>query len=159
MRHKKMACGLFAALTLASMSTASAQTTTTTTTTTPPSSRFQLTLRPYAVQPGGTIEVVLKSNATLDSGCGRTASSPGFVAPINLSFATHTISAGSGPVITTAGEYEVTVPCSSGGPVTAKFTILKGHTPPPTTPTKPPTRVTPIGPPQTGGGGTARSGA
>lgn len=155
MRHKKTMIGLLATLTLAGMSTASAQPTTP-----PPSSHFQMYLSPTEVQPGGTIQVWLHSNTMLDGRCGGAATSPGFVAPIKLTLAGTATHGGSGQVITKAGDYVAAVPCTSGDPVTAKFKILNGSMPSPppsTSPSPPPTRVTPIGPPQTGGGGTARS--
>lgn len=147
MRHKKTVIGLIAALTLASMSTASAQSPTTT----PPfSSKFRLFL-PGAVQPGATIELSL-AGPFFDSSCGGSATSPGFVAPIFLPRRSQSGLFGSGQVIKKPGDYVASVPCTDGSTVTAQFKIVGSNPSPP-----PPTRVTPIGPPQTGGGGTARS--
>jgi hypothetical protein len=103
-----------------------------------------LTLNPYEAQPGGTIYVDV-SGPVLDATCDGTATSPGFVAPIHLGFGGHAHHSGAGQVITRGGRYRVTVPCLGGGALTDYFTIIG----------PPPTIVTPVGPPQTGGGGTA----
>lgn len=118
---------------------------------------YYMSLSPSQVQAGGTINVEVASQYPLDSTCGGQATSPGFVAPISLDFASHTRHTGSGPVIAKPGRYEATVPCTSGTPLTSSFEIVGGPSTstPPSQPVDPPTPyVKPVGPPQTGGGGT-----
>lgn len=159
MRHKKMIVGLFAAMMLVSASAASAQLLNRSgpaplTSSAAVPEGFVLWLSPDQVQAGGTIQVEVQSRAPLDSACGGRATSPGFVAPIELSFSSHTVHKGEGRVITKPGVYRATVPCISGGSLTQTFVIIGG--PSTTTPAKPPRKVvTPVGPPQTGGGGTS----
>ncbi|WP_439658086.1 hypothetical protein ACSHWB_37680 [Lentzea sp. HUAS TT2] len=152
MRRRKVVIGLFAAMTLVSMSTASAQTESTSPP--PPQPSFSFTVSPTVLQPGETIYLELKSWSLLDGRCGGLATSPGFAAPIYVGRVGHSTLRGHGPVVRKPGDYVAAVPCASGTPMTAKFTIVGSDTTPTTTP---PTRVTPIGPPQTGGGGTAES--
>lgn len=162
MRHKNILVGLLAVTMLAGTSAAAAVTPSTTTQPTPPP-RYQLVVSPFEAEPGGQVHVTLRSEAPLDGTCHGPATSPGFVAPIELNLASHTTYAGEGPVITKPGEYVASVTCNGGGTVTTNFKIVDGRTSPPddptapttpTTPTAPPV-VTPVGPPQTGGGGTA----
>jgi hypothetical protein len=151
MQHKKIIIGLFAATTLVSGSAASAQSNLT-------AQDYYISLSPIEVQAGGTIQVEIASRYPLDGSCGGQASSPGFVAPIPLDFASHTRHIGEGQVITKPGRYQATVPCTSGNSLTSFFEIVGGPStsPPINPPTNPPTPyVKPVGPPETGGGGTS----
>ncbi|GAA3436759.1 phage tail tube protein [Kutzneria kofuensis] len=146
MRRREVIVGLLGVTMLMGASAAAAQ----------PVSAYTLTLYPSEVRPGGEIRVELQSQDVLDP-CGGMATSPGFVAPIELQLSSHTVHSGTGQVITKPGVYQVTVSCPPGGSVTQTFTITGG---PSTTPKPPataprPKRVTPVGAPETGGGGTA----
>ena len=159
MRHKKIIFGLFAATTLvgvAAQSPRPAPHVRLTSSTTQHDDH--MTLSATEIQPGGTIRVSVQSSYTLSSECGGDATSPGFVAPITLGMASHTIHSGEGLVITKPGVYKVTVPCSSGSPLTQSFTIVGAPTTsqPTNPPANPPTKIVkPVGAPQTGGGGTS----
>lgn len=163
MRHEKILIGLFAAATLVGASAASAQSPDSPghlrLTSTLTEQDYSMSLSPTRVRAGGTISVEVVSRYPLDSGCGGQATSPGFARPITLDFASHTVHAGKGPVIDIPGRYQVTVPCTSGTPITGAFDIVGGQqtSPPPLSPPvdPPPPYVTPVGPPQTGGGGTS----
>lgn len=119
---------------------------------------YSMSVTPTEVPAGGAIHVEIASAYPLDATCGGYATSPGFVAPISLDLVSHTRHAGDGLVVTDPGRYQATVPCTSGSPLTGSFDIVGGpSTSPPTSqPTNPSTPyVTPVGPPETGGGGTS----
>jgi hypothetical protein len=159
MPDKKIVVGLFVAIMLVSTSTAAAQPPDPPSQSPPTSvqteqDHFHLSLSPTEVQAGGAIRVQLSSDYPLDATCGGQATSPGFVAPITLNFASHTTHTGEGLVIDEPGTYQATVPCTSGSSLTASFAVVGSpSTSQPTNP--PPTIVKPIGAPQTGGGGTS----
>jgi hypothetical protein len=153
MRRKEMLVGLLAVGMLAGVSAAA------TASAAAYGEQYTLTAYPSKVAPGGEITVELKSEDPLSPGCDE-ATSDGFVAPIKLEMTSHTVHSGSGKVITRPGVYQVVVSCQAVGSLTQTFTITGGPTttspPPPTTTGKPtPARVTPVGAPDTGGGGTA----
>lgn len=116
-----------------------------------------MTLSPTSVQPGGTIYIEVTSDFT-EGECGGMVTSPGFVAPVSLDRLSHSIHAGNARVITKPGDYLASLPCESGGPLTRSFEIVgnPSTSPPKRPPGGPSTpHMTPVGPPQTGGGGTA----
>lgn len=151
MLGKNITIGLFAVIMLVGASTASAQASV-------PGTQ-QLSLSPNQLQPGGTIVITLISDFPLDFKCGGRATSPGFVAPIEIGFFSHTRLRGEGRVIQKPGTYTIRIPCDPGNFLTGFFTIVGSpSTRPPTNPSPtnpPPTVVKPKGAPQTGGGGTA----
>ncbi|MBB5955087.1 hypothetical protein FHS29_001657 [Saccharothrix tamanrassetensis] len=109
------------------------------------------TLAPVEVRPGG--EITARMPVTNDC-TGRTITSSGFVAPIELQTGGGNLPelVGTAEAVATPGTYEATMPCRDGAHVVS-FKVLgdpPNDEPPPRQPIK-----KPKGAPETGAGGTA----